>query len=621
MHTRRTLSSSNNTIFKPVGLCLVVSLLMLTPMLVQYAAAQHQIPETMAYQGYLTNTDGDPADGTASVVFRLYDRPSGGTALWEETQQDVLFTDGVFTVHLGSVESLAEVSFGQALWLGVSVAGSQELTPRVALEAVPFAMGVHGLRVEPGTGNSAPSPNLIGGYAGNHTDDNVSGATIGGGGAENNENIVTRDFGTINGGADNRAGASATVGGGVGNDAGGDSATISGGLQNEAGGTAAAIGGGAGNRAEAIAATIAGGSLNTASGDRATVGGGNSNRATDQWATIGGGNSNSATAQLAVVGGGEGNVAEGPFATVAGGSTNAAQGTGAMVPGGQSNFALGDHSFAAGFAARADHDGSFVWADYFTLSDPPFVSTATRQFLIRARGGVGIGTNAPRGALHVAGQTLDIDANSFSDDALIVEGDQPVIGVYGSFQANTRPGLVLAGVDNGSVVDKWGIVREFFSGNALHFTYGRNEDHTQNPALMTLSSAGRNALSVPDGVISSGQLRATDTLGPAPTPAAGSVYQDNVVYAWANVNADGSVSSSFGCTVSKITGTGSYRITFKRQLPDGASVTVTPRTVNDPVIATAVINANQADVATKVFNGAAFVAFDSAFFVQVVGRP
>jgi hypothetical protein len=57
-------------------------------------------------------------------------------------------------------------------------------------------------------------------------------------------------------------------------------------------------------------------------------------------------------------------------------------------------------SVAAGQHAQAQHAGSHVWAD---SANTNFVSTAANQFLIRAAGGVGIGTNAPQATLHVAG--------------------------------------------------------------------------------------------------------------------------------------------------------------------------------------------------------------------------
>jgi len=57
---------------------------------------------------------------------------------------------------------------------------------------------------------------------------------------------------------------------------------------------------------------------------------------------------------------------------------------------------------ASGAQAKADHRGTFVWADSTFLD---FASTAADQFLIRAAGGVGIGTNAPGAPLHVKGTT------------------------------------------------------------------------------------------------------------------------------------------------------------------------------------------------------------------------
>jgi hypothetical protein len=68
----------------------------------------------------------------------------------------------------------------------------------------------------------------------------------------------------------------------------------------------------------------------------------------------------------------------------------------------------GFESFAAGTRARALHTGTFVWSDG-TYSET--TSTADHQFLIRASGGVGINTNNPQTALHVAGT---VTATSFN---------------------------------------------------------------------------------------------------------------------------------------------------------------------------------------------------------------
>ena len=128
-------------------------------------------------------------------------------------------------------------------------------------------------------------------------------------------------------------------------------------------------------------------------------------------ATIGGGGvvsylgnssyTNKVTADFGTVGGGRQNNRWGD-ATVGGGFQNTC-GYAATVPGGILNSAAGFSSFAAGFRAKANHTGAFVWAD---STDADFPSTANNQFLIRASGGVGIGTTAPGQLLQVGDQTL-----------------------------------------------------------------------------------------------------------------------------------------------------------------------------------------------------------------------
>jgi hypothetical protein len=117
------------------------------------------------------------------------------------------------------------------------------------------------------------------------------------------------------------------------------------------------------------------------------------------FAAIVGGNANEADV-YGFVGGGAGNSAENSYAVVSGGSSNTASGVAATVPGGSYNRATGDYSFAAGTQAIAGHEGTFVWADNHSEA---FASTAANQFLIRAEGGVGIGTNAPTEMLTVDG--------------------------------------------------------------------------------------------------------------------------------------------------------------------------------------------------------------------------
>jgi trimeric autotransporter adhesin len=391
-------------------LLLLAVLVALTP------GAWAQSPQVMIYQGYLTDEAGEPITrGSATLTFRLYDAAAGGSTRWVETKEGVRIRQGLFEVALGESEPLGPTLFDRPLWLSIAVgdASTAELAPRLPMAAVPFSLrarslddgaieagenvivtrsgaalrisvseagggeagwGLRGnagtdadsnfvgtrdtqplalrvnnrraLRIEPGV----ESPNLIGGYEGNTLQGPLSGVTIGGGGAADGElgevqqHHVTASYATIGGGlANSIQGRGGTIGGGELNSASlNDFATIGGGRANVARGSGATVAGGRGNRIEGLGADGA----------------------------IGGGNSN---------------VVSRPFGT---------------VPGGHNNAAAGDYAFAAGRRAKAINNGAFVWGD---ATNEDFASTAANQFIIRAAGGVGIGTNAPASPLTVAG--------------------------------------------------------------------------------------------------------------------------------------------------------------------------------------------------------------------------
>ncbi len=108
-----------------------------------------QPPFMMNYQGYLTDDDGSPLNGAYDMEFRLYDEPVGGFLEWgPESHVGVTVTNGLFQVALGSVTALLPADFDKALYLAVSVEGS-DLSPRQPLRAVPYAFGlVPGAEVE-----------------------------------------------------------------------------------------------------------------------------------------------------------------------------------------------------------------------------------------------------------------------------------------------------------------------------------------------------------------------------------------------------------------------------------------------------------------------------------------
>ncbi len=242
-------------------------------------------------------------------------------------------------------------------------------------------------------------------------------ATVGGG----DINMASGNWATVSGGSGNTAsGIVSTVAGGSSNLASAFLATIGGGGYNTAVGLYSVVGGGQSNTASKSFGTIAGGFANIAGDTGTTVGGGvynyargrysvvgggggmnpsDSNTAQGEWSVVGGGRRNSASWTYSTVGGGQQNVSSGHTATVGGGAGNTASGDRAMIPGGQDNVAAGAYSFAAGRGAQANNNGAFVWADNSTVV--PFASTANNQFLIRANGGVGIGTMAPDVPLQV----------------------------------------------------------------------------------------------------------------------------------------------------------------------------------------------------------------------------
>ncbi len=98
------------------------------------------VPTMIDYQGRLTDAAGTPVpDGDYIVYFSIYDVPSGGTALWTETQF-LTASNGLISVRLGSTTPLTDSVFNSTTrYLGVRIDATPELTPRTLLVAVPYA--------------------------------------------------------------------------------------------------------------------------------------------------------------------------------------------------------------------------------------------------------------------------------------------------------------------------------------------------------------------------------------------------------------------------------------------------------------------------------------------------
>ncbi len=325
------------------------------------------VPKLINYQGQLTSSTGVPLDTSVAMAFAIYDATTGGSVIWTETQNNVVVTKGMFTVYLGEVNPITAIVLADSIrYLGVKIGSDPEISPRTRLATVPWAFRIATID---GAEGGTISGNLAISGKGTFGADNSNGglrAFVAGA-----DDTVTGDYSFIGGGQANRSDSNwAFIGGGVGNKTAGEKTTVGGGAQNIASGWGATVAGGIKNVAAGVIATVAGGGDNVAQGHYSTVSGG-------QYDTSGS-----------------------FYATVSGGDRNKASGQWSTVPGGALNTASSDFTFAFGRRAKADHYGTLVWADG---TDADFASTGANQFLIRASGGVGIGTDSPTTALEVNG--------------------------------------------------------------------------------------------------------------------------------------------------------------------------------------------------------------------------
>jgi hypothetical protein len=366
------------------------------------------------YQGKLIDAN-YPAEGLYDFQFRLYGSsdPCDSNQVGSDVnvpERDVI--DGYFTVLMDFND--ANAFRGDARWLEIGVRPGEMsdpnlyevLEPRQEITVTPYAL--YALKAETASGDgdwTISDSNIYSAAIGNvgiGTSNPTAKLTINGAilkatsyilGAANTGSHVNLGWYSTTGTPGGYE-SSMTIGGGTSNTVTGGHATISGGSGHEASGTHATVGGGESNIASGYSSTLSGGLGNEASGSHATIAGGQWNQATYTYATVGGG------------------------------LRNVASGYGATIAGGMENEASGERSFAAGWLAKAKHNGSFVWAD---KTPSNFASSGDNQFLIRASGGVGIDTNSPSNKLDVEGSVAVGASYSGSTAApangMIIEGN------------------------------------------------------------------------------------------------------------------------------------------------------------------------------------------------------
>lgn len=141
-----------------IGIVFITILLFTEPL----SAASSR--EVINFSARLKNTSGSVIpDGYYNVSFRLYTQETGGSPIWTEIYHDsngtspdqdsrVKVVNGYLNVKLGSLQAFGDINWNDSLWLTMNIGGTAqeantgqiawdgEMSPRVQLSAVPYAM-------------------------------------------------------------------------------------------------------------------------------------------------------------------------------------------------------------------------------------------------------------------------------------------------------------------------------------------------------------------------------------------------------------------------------------------------------------------------------------------------
>jgi hypothetical protein len=346
-------------------------------------------PSLLNFQGRLARPDGTPVpDGNYSIRFSLWTTAAGGTEKFNQTINPVTVRNGAFAVLLNVGTGPVDL-WNADRFLEIKIGADAPLAPRQQLVSVAFALkantvpdgSITSAKIADGTITAADIASggfnalawLLGGNSGTNPASNFLGTTdnqalvI----KTNSQRAMRYEFATGSDGNNTFEGVNILGGHPLNTIASGvTAATIAGGgdivngnnFPNSITDLGGAVGGGASNRAGNNSGTVTDALY-------ATVGGGFGNQAGGAEATIAGGLNNTSSGNSSAIGGGQANSASANFGTIPGGFLNAANGA---------------NSFAAGFRAKANHNGTFIWAD---SQNADFASTAINEVAFRAAGG------------------------------------------------------------------------------------------------------------------------------------------------------------------------------------------------------------------------------------------
>lgn len=116
---------------------LILSILSLM-IIISVSIYSQTIPQKVNFQGVLKDENGNLyPDGQYQVKIDIYNTETGGSSLWDETQ-NINLEDGIFSIQIGDVNTL-NLDFDELYWVAISIDGGSELSPRLRLASVPYS--------------------------------------------------------------------------------------------------------------------------------------------------------------------------------------------------------------------------------------------------------------------------------------------------------------------------------------------------------------------------------------------------------------------------------------------------------------------------------------------------
>jgi hypothetical protein len=103
------------------------------------------MPRVISFSGTFRPANGQPPAAVETVVLAIYAEETGGTPLWQETQNVAIDAEGRYTLLLGASQAdgipLDVFASGEAKWLGVAFQRPGEVEgARMRITSVPYAM-------------------------------------------------------------------------------------------------------------------------------------------------------------------------------------------------------------------------------------------------------------------------------------------------------------------------------------------------------------------------------------------------------------------------------------------------------------------------------------------------